>query len=480
MKSNISPPPIRSALLLALLAVITTTQAVKAAEPTEPPVKVYILAGQSNMVGIGQVSGPSVRWGDEFTSPVLSVYEGPYNPDTNYDSLKPTTTLELASFGGGSPTPYPGGGTQIARGFFAAKETGVYQFSPGYGDSTHNIMTVGDTEVHRKEPGKPSVHQSISLKQGEKVPFKITYLTNGANGLGWHTRMDVPGTLTSLVKQDGLFPYLIDKDRNWLSRDDVWYKGVVTATANQWLGIGCGAGPSQIGPELGFGHKIGDHHSEPVIILKASQGNRSLGWDFLPPGSQRYEVGETVYAGYKDPQPSWPKGEEPKPGTWYAGKQYDDCFNAAKEALANFDASFPHLKGRSHEIAGFVWFQGHKDTGSEVHASRYEPNLVHLIKTLRKDFNAPNAPFVVATGCGNEGREGTGLIIAEAQLAVDGNTGKYPEFKGNVKSVDIRNLWPDVNKSPKNQGFHYHQNAGTYMGIGEAMGQAMIDLLKPN
>lgn len=144
--------------------------------------------------------------------------------------------------------------------------------------------------------------------------------------------------------------------------------------------------------------------------------------------------------------------------------------------LKNFDASFPHWKGRGYEIAGFVWWQGHKDTGSEAHASRYEQNLVHLIKTLRKDFDAPNAPFVVATGCGNEGREGTGLQIAEAQLAVDGDKGKYPEFKGNVTSVDTRDFWPDPAKSPKNQGFHYHQNAGTYMQVGEAMGKGMVEL----
>jgi alpha-galactosidase len=188
-------------------------------------------------------------------------------------------------------------------------------------------------------------------------------------------------------------------------------------------------------------------------------------------------VGDKVYAGYKDSPDSWIKGTEPKRIEWYAGKQYDECFDAAKEVLKNFDRSFPHWKGRGYEIAGFAWFQGHKDQNA-VHADRYEKNLVQLIKTLRKEFDAPNAPFLVATGCGNEGREGFGLQIAEAQLAVDGDMGKYPEFKGNVKSVDIRAFWPDPKKSPKDQSFHYHQNAGTYMQIGEAMGNGMVDLQK--
>lgn len=189
-------------------------------------------------------------------------------------------------------------------------------------------------------------------------------------------------------------------------------------------------------------------------------------------------MGDTVHAGYKDSPATWPKGTEPTPINWYAGKQYDDCVDTATEVLAKFDESFPHWKGRGYEIAGFAWFQGHKDTGSEVHASRYEQNLVQLIKSLRRDFDAPDAPFVVLTGCGNPGREGNDLRVAEAQLAVDGDNGKYPEFKGNVKSVDIRHIWPDPEKSPRNQGFHYHQNAGAYMEIGEAMGQGMLELLK--
>jgi hypothetical protein len=466
-------PPIQ--LLPILLAFAAFTGLAPAADK---PVKVYVLAGQSNMVGIGQVSSGGVRWGDEFENPVLSVYEGAYDPKADYDALKPVRTLELPSFGGTQPTEYPKGGVRIVRGHIQPKTTGIYQFNPGHGDSEHNIMVVDGVEAHRKEPGAQPVKKPVKLTAGGKVPFKITYLTDGANGLGWTVRLDVPGTLNTLVREEGKFPYLIDKEGNWISRGDVWYKGVVTATADKWLGIGCGAGPGQIGPELGFGHKVGDFHEEPVLILKASQGNRSLAWDFLPPGSERHEVGDTVFAGYKDPQPSWKKGEEPQAGTWYAGKQYDDCFNAAKEVLKNFDESFPHWKGRGYEIAGFAWFQGHKDTGSEVHAKRYEQNLVQLIKSLRKEFDAPNAPFVVATGCGNEGREGNGLIIAEAQLAVDGGTGKHPEFKGNVKSVDVRDFWPDAEKSPKNQGFHYHQNAGTYMQIGEAMGGAMLELLK--
>lgn len=283
---------------------------------------------------------------------------------------------------------------------------------------------------------------------------------------------------STVVKQDGKFPYLLDKRGNWVERKDVWYKGVVTAAANKWLSVGCGAGGNNIGPELGFGNIVGDYHDEPVLILKASQGNRSLGWDYLPPGSERFEHEGYVYAGYKDSPARWEKDSQPAAINWYAGKQYDDCFGAAHEVLNNFDKEFPHWKGRGYEIAGFVWWQGHKD-GGEPHASRYEQNLVHLIKTLRKEFAVPQAPVAIAT-IGFEGWKMSGphKTVAAAQLAVSGDKGKYPEFKDNVLTLETRGFWRDPEASPTNQGFHYNQNAETYMLVGEALGKGMLKLLQ--
>lgn len=43
------------------------------------------------------------------------------------------------------------------------------------------------------------------------------------------------------------------------------------------------------GPQLAFKHVVGYFHDEPVLLLKACIGNRSLGWVLLPPGSERWE-----------------------------------------------------------------------------------------------------------------------------------------------------------------------------------------------
>lgn len=459
------------ALFIFLLCSVFAEDQILRADDSDGPVKVFILSGQSNMVGAGKVTGGGGRWGDEFIDPVVSVYEGAYDAEADYDALTPIKTLKLTKFGGTEPTPYPGGGTHVTRGFVQVKKTGSYQFRPGYGGSMRNIMEVNGKEVHRQEGKEKAIRSEVKLVAGEKVPFKITYLTNDANGLGWMDQTDVPGTLSTLVKHQGMYPYLVNKKGQWSARDDVWYKGVVTATGSHWLGVQSG----RIGPELGFGHVVGDFEKAPVLVLKTSQGNRSLSWDFLPPGSKRFEYGGKVYAAYKESPLSWDKGATPEAIEWYAGKQYDDCFNAAKEVLGKFDEEFPHWKGRGYEIVGFGWWQGDKDRYNEAHAVQYEKNLVHLIKTLRKEFNAPRAKFVVATlgQTSKENAEGNEQLILNAQLNVSGDTGKYPEFRGNVSTVYTH---------PISQGgasnSHYNGNAQTYMDVGSAMGEAMVDLLR--
>jgi hypothetical protein len=447
----------------------------KPADQTKP-VKVYILMGQSNMVGMGDISGGSSRWGNQFLDPVVSVYPGEYSPTADYDSMTPLKTMKLPKFGGVKPTPYPDGGTHVVRGHIQMTITGVYRFKPGYQASTHNIMEVDGKEVHRKEVGKEPVYNDIKLTAGKKYPFKITYLTEAANGLGWVQRTDIPGTLETVVKKDGKFPHLVDDEGNWTVRNDVTYKGVISATGQGPLTVGIQG--NTIGPELGFGHVMGYYHDEPVLIIKASIGNRSLGWDILPPGSERFTYDGKVYAGYKDSPASWPEGTKPEPINWYAGKQYDDFVKATHQVLDDFDKLFPRYKDQGYEIAGFAWWQGHKD-GNPAHASRYEQNLVRLIKTLRKEFNAPKAPFVLATiGFGGWEMQGPHLTVANAQLAVSGEKGKYPEFAGNVLTVEIRDFWRGVEESPRNQGYHYNRNAETYMLVGEALGRGMVDLIE--
>jgi alpha-galactosidase len=320
-------------------------------------------------------------------------------------------------------------------------------------------------------------------------PVKVFILMGQSNMLGFGRvgPETQKGTLEYYCKVEKKYPFLLDEAGQWTKRSDVRYTFVMQKgdkmqlNNNDWLTVGKG---KHIGPEIGFGYVVGEALREPVLLLKSCIGNRGIGWDLLPPGSERYEIPEKardgrektmIYAGYKDSPAKWEKGTEPVPIGWYAGKQYDDDVANAKAVLADLGTYYPGAT--TYEVAGFVWFQGHKDQG-EPYASRYEQNLVQLIKALRKDFDAPHAKFVIATGCGNPGTEGGGKKVAEAQLAVSGETGKYPEFKGNVKTIDSRPFWPGEEESPSKAGYHYNHNAGVYMNVGLSLGQAMTELLK--
>lgn len=316
-------------------------------------------------------------------------------------------------------------------------------------------------------------------------PVQVFILLGQSNMVGaGKIAGDKEGTLENAVKTKKKYPYLVDDAGNWTERKDVRNVRVMGSGTgpmkqfnNEWMTVK----GRTIGPEIGIGYELGNAIDAPVMILKSCIGNRSLGWDLLPPGSQRFEAEVTdkqgnkvtkVFAGYKDSPDSWVKGAEPKPIGWYAGMQYDGDVANAKKVLSELDKYYPGAK--KYEIAGFFFWQGDKDRYNAVHADRYEQNLVRFIEQLRKDFNAPGAKFVCATlGQTKKGDGGNEGKILEAQLAVDGNSGKYPQFKGNVATVYAN---PLCHGGASNS--HYNGNAETYMDVGEAMGKAMVELLK--
>jgi hypothetical protein len=317
---------------------------------------------------------------------------------------------------------------------------------------------------------------------------KVFILLGQSNMLGMGKIAKGPeGSLEAAVKEKKKYPYLVDEAGDWAVWPGVRYVRVM---------VGRGAGMQvfnneemtvktckTIGPEFGIAHYVGEIADAPVMILKSCIGNRSLGWDLLPPGSKGYDftdkdqTGNEVvytYAGYKESPMRWVKGAEPPKVPWYAGKQYDDDTANAKHVLEDLGKYYPGAK--KFEIAGFCFWQGDKDRNDAGLTSHYEQNLVRFIKQVRKDFDAPNAKFVLATlGQTRKGDQGNEGMLLEAQLAVDGNTGKYPEFKGNVATVYSN---PLSHGGASNS--HYNGNAETYMDIGEAMGRAMAALLKNN
>jgi Carbohydrate esterase, sialic acid-specific acetylesterase len=298
-------------------------------------------------------------------------------------------------------------------------------------------------------------------------PLQVFLIMGQSNAFG----MGNFQSLEKAVKEKKKYPYLIDSAGAWVERKDVRFVQYMSGKGmlrNEFLV----AKPGNVGIEYGVGHALGNTIDAPVMILKCAIGNRSLGWDLLPPGSARFEEGDKVYAGYKDSPDSWPKGTEPKPINWYAGKQYDDDVANAKKAISDLATHYPGAT--KVEVAGFFFWQGEKDAYSPVNSARYEQNLVNFIRSVRKDFNAPKAKFVLATmgEATKDMTNNTGKVLA-GHLAVDGESGKYPEFKGNVATVYTH----DMAQGGGGNG-HYGGNSEVYMDVGEAMGKSMCELLK--
>jgi hypothetical protein len=313
-------------------------------------------------------------------------------------------------------------------------------------------------------------------------PVQVYILLGQSNMLGFGkvSGEDKPGTLEHAIAKGNLYPYLVDDAGNWTERKDVRNVRVMGSGTggmrlfyNEWMTINGG----NVGPEIGIGHHVGHAADAPVMMLKSCIGNRALGWDLLPPGSEGFEFTDAkgvtwIHPGYKGTPERWVKGTEPTKIKWYAGMQYDGDIARAKKVLSELDKYYPGAS--EYEIAGFFWWQGDRDSRSAALASRYEKNLVHLIKYLRKDFKAPDAKFVCATlGQTKKGSTDNGGKLLDAMFAVDGKSGKYPEFKGNVATVYSHPLCKGGSS-----GSHYGGNAETYMNVGEAMGAAMVELMK--
>jgi len=301
---------------------------------------------------------------------------------------------------------------------------------------------------------------------------------------------EAEGSLEYATRTEKLYPFMVDDKGNWTVRKDVRNVHVMgsggpgksSVKRNDWLTVSAG----KIGIETGIGHHLGHALEEPVLILKSAIGNRSLGWDLLPPGSPSYEFEievknrqtsqwekkTFVFAGYGQSPDKWEKGTEPAPIGWKAGVQYDGDVARAKDVLNNLGEFYPGAT--EYEVVGFFWWQGDKDRYNAGHASNYEKNLSNLIAALRKDFNAPKARFVCATlgQTSRENAKGNEKLIMDALFAISDPI-KYAELEGDVATVYTHPL-----SMGSSSNAHYGGNAKTYMNVGEAMGKSMVELLK--
>ncbi|MGC8561053.1 MAG: hypothetical protein ACP5O1_10280 [Phycisphaerae bacterium] len=148
-----------------------------------------------------------------------------------------------------------------------------------------------------------------------KEPVKVFILTGQSNmvGVGHVGPMSFKGSLLRAVYKEHLYPFLLNKSGHWA----VWHRiryvqvisgrkagytkkqwdaywrthtlhqklpnGMMSTRYNQWMTV---KGHRSIGPEFGIAYELSKVVHGPILILKSCNGNRSIGWDLLPPGSK--------------------------------------------------------------------------------------------------------------------------------------------------------------------------------------------------
>jgi alpha-galactosidase len=273
-----------------------------------------------------------------------------------------------------------------------------------------------------------------SAEAAPNKPLKVFILVGQSNMQGHakistleHIGMD-PKTkpwLNDLQANDGAPKVFNDVRISYLS-DKGLKEGALTA--------GFGANETKIGPELTFGMTLDKKLDEPVLIIKAAWGGKSLYSDFRPPSAGLYKDNK----------------EE-------SGHYYRLTTAHVKDVLENISRVYPdYKKSQGYELCGLVWFQGWNDmVNSGVYPDRNKPGgydeysklMAQFIRDIRKDLSAPKLPFVIGVmGAGgpvaeyDQGKKryaGVHQYFRDAMAA----PASLPEFKDNVTAVLTEKYW---------------------------------------
>lgn len=210
----------------------------------------------------------------------------------------------------------------------------------------------------------------------------------------------------------------------------------------------------KIGPEFTFGLTMDAAFDEPVLIIKAAWGGKSLHTDFRSPSAGPYQLSSFQ-------QENYPKQEGhgiPKDfAQWKVekakstGHYYRLMMEHVKKVLADPKRVIPDCDAaQGYEIAGFTWLQGFNDmVDGQVYPNHNQPDrfdlysdlLAHFIRDVRKDLNAPKMPFVIGVmGVGGLKDQSVDMLAFRRAMAAPA---AMPEFKGNVAAVQTAPFWSD-------------------------------------
>ena len=408
---------------------VRTNGSARKSAAAEGVVRVFVLAGQSNMQGQGKI----------------------------YDGATGAVGVVVASF-----LPLCDG-----------TETCAFTFNmmDGFGDGwngwTYDFVQAGTVMATETLPNGSDGTAIVTLENGVACDVvvnmagayggEILWTVTDANDNvvaslnGQQENYPSPNTLLDVLENDteGLWA-MLQTGGEWTVLDDAYLRfenGEGTIIRDR-VSIGQGVDPSRIGPELMFAHQVDQYFEDPILIIKTAWGGMSLAEDFRPPSA-----GGTT------------------------GPFYNQMLEIVADVTENLATEFPEIGITDFEISGFAWFQGWNDAASEEFLNSYESNLYHLVNDVRNAFGNAALPVVIASA-GQGGYEDHGGwmqdiqdIVAVAQETVGCDDALYG---GTVGFVNSKPFYLGAAESPDDSDFHYNNNALTFLNVGKSMGDQMI------
>jgi alpha-galactosidase len=499
---------LKSGFVGMLLACCVFTQP---AEAESKKLKVFILAGQSNMVGHA----------NNHTIPYLKT--GPYIPTVEslmsmaqQEAYAEEVTYNNAKRAGENPEPLSGTREERAK----QKAVEMLAWMKGLLESEkQDVKRLSDRLIPDVTAGMMDDY------------FKKQEALNADTAL---SRGDRDAQLAELAKT---IPFATGK-RAYIAAFGECEGGAKAGPA----GPGFGASKWKCGPEYGFAMGMEQLTDAPVLVIKVSWGGKSLTYDFRPPSAPDFKTTKAyadAKAGadearkrYEQAVKDFPQAQEkykadlaayeeqmktadektrkslrkpaeprqpiaPKPFAMDdAGSCWRNMVDAVGKVLADPGKYHPQYDAAAgYEMAGFVWFQGFNDQFSDEYHGKYTGNMKLFIEDVRKTFKTPAMPFVIGvlgTSRTKAGVDASPVSVAQRAAAA------LPEFKGNVAAVEsylyytqeiypiftawrtpqwdsVKDLW---GRYASDRPYHYLGSGKFFVRLGDAFATAMDGMQK--
>ncbi|GAX23564.1 hypothetical protein FisN_14Hh258 [Fistulifera solaris] len=293
--------------------------------------------------------------------------------------------------------------------------------------------------------------QEVEASWFQRPLVHVFILAGDDNVEGYASLPHLHELATQEATKDRYRHWLEDDGVTWKSRDDVFVyydheRGKPFLHGNLTV-KGFGAHANLFGPEVEFGHVLGEFFDEPVLLIKSAWSGRTLQKDFRPP-----------------------LGKEP------GGFQWFRLLSNIKDAVKHLDTILgPEYKHARYDIKGLVWWHGYSDLEDVVANRNYKDNLTILLTFMRTKIKS-GLPILV----GELGGQGTvnamkkELDFREMQKSVV-NLARMRRITTYVPTAPYVVQEMDPEAAERDTYQHYSGRADTMMAIGQAMAIAMAE-----